>query len=246
MPPGMYMYGYMPVPGQYPGGVPMSVPAGVPGSMPMGVPPGMPPGVPHGVPHGVPPVVQQGLAPQIPQGVPQRAAVPASDLKTSTIYVGNLAPVTTNEELKTLFSQFAPVVHVNVGGPEGGTHKYGFVDLATAVEQSEVLALNGQILNGRPMKVGHAKGTGAAGGGGVRVNTIVPQVAADGPKGFSVYVGNLDNATTTEGLKEFFSKVCCSFWKFQPKKGPLLSVELKGYEAKFWSFRNVILCLVLN
>lgn len=85
------------------------------------------------------------------------------------LYVGNLPYTTSEEELRTLFSQAGNVETVNVvrdhgtGQPRG----FAFVEMATDDEaQKAVTDLNQTELGGRTLAVNEARAKPAGGGGG--------------------------------------------------------------------------------
>lgn len=93
------------------------------------------------------------------------------------LYVGNLSYDTTEAGLRAAFEAHGEVATVNIitdretGRPRG----FGFVEMATdEAAASAVEGLNGQMLDGRQIKVAEARprqprsprGTGSWGGGG--------------------------------------------------------------------------------
>ncbi|MFZ1907380.1 MAG: RNA-binding protein [Steroidobacteraceae bacterium] len=92
------------------------------------------------------------------------------------IYVGNLPFTTTDEELRTLFSQHGTVESVSLptdretGRPRG----FAFVEMSQADASKAIQSLNGKDLGGRPLRVNEAedkpraRGGGGGGGGGAR------------------------------------------------------------------------------
>jgi cold-inducible RNA-binding protein len=94
---------------------------------------------------------------------------------TKKVYVGNLSYDTTENTLRTLFSEFGEVESVNVitdrdtGRPRG----FAFVEMTDAqAVQAAIGALNGKSVDGRELKVNEAKpradGGDRRGGGGGR------------------------------------------------------------------------------
>jgi cold-inducible RNA-binding protein len=75
------------------------------------------------------------------------------------IYVGNLSYDTTEDTLRTLFSEFGEVESVNVitdrhtGRPKG----FAFVEIAEQAAQAAIAALNGKMVDNREIKVDKAK-----------------------------------------------------------------------------------------
>jgi len=66
-----------------------------------------------------------------------------------TVYVGNLTPFTTNQDLHPLFMNFGQIVEIRYQQDRG----YAFIKFATHDEAaSAILNLNGYVLNGRPLK----------------------------------------------------------------------------------------------
>jgi len=76
------------------------------------------------------------------------------------IYVGNLSPEVTQEELQKEFMAFGRVISVIIikdrdsGRPRG----FGFVDMPSKSEgQAAITGLNGKTLKGQPLKVNEAR-----------------------------------------------------------------------------------------
>eukprot|EP00760_Papus_ankaliazontas_P028481 PhM_4_TR373/c0_g1_i1/m.67946 len=98
---------------------------------------------------------------------------PPNNNNARGIYVGNVDPSITAQELKTFFSAAGKVLTVNMMGPEGGTHRYAFLDFTTEDERNRAISMfNGQLVAGKALKVAESKGTvggnprGGGGGGG--------------------------------------------------------------------------------
>jgi cold-inducible RNA-binding protein len=75
------------------------------------------------------------------------------------LYVGNIAPTTTEEQLKTLVSTFGTpesvkIVKERTGEPRG----FGFVEFKTEAEgRAAIAALDGKEFNGQALKVNEAR-----------------------------------------------------------------------------------------
>ena len=85
------------------------------------------------------------------------------------LYVGNLAYSTTEHSLRDTFAQYGEVVSatVIVDRMSGRSRGFGFVEFANPTEaQASVDALNGAMLDGRPIVVNIARERQAGGGGG--------------------------------------------------------------------------------
>ena len=87
------------------------------------------------------------------------------------IYVGNLSPEITEEELREAFEAFGPVESVNIitdrytGHPRG----FGFVEMPNKPEaQAAITGLNGNELKGRTLSVNEARPRSEGGRGGGR------------------------------------------------------------------------------
>lgn len=76
------------------------------------------------------------------------------------LFVGNLSPDTTGDELRALFSQVGVVesCHLIMSGESGNSRGFGFIEMdskETADAAKE--KLNGQALHGRALKIDDAK-----------------------------------------------------------------------------------------
>lgn len=93
------------------------------------------------------------------------------------LYVGNLAYETTEDDLRTVFSQAGPVVSVTVitDRDTGRSKGFGFVEMTTQSDAQKAISMcNGQKLKDRELKVSLARpreerGFGAERGQGSRV-----------------------------------------------------------------------------
>ena len=81
------------------------------------------------------------------------------------IYVGNLPFSTSEDEIRTLFSQHGTVESVSVitdrdtGRPRG----FAFVEMPRADASRAIQNLNGKDMGGRPLRVNEAQERGAGG-----------------------------------------------------------------------------------
>lgn len=81
-------------------------------------------------------------------------------MDNAKLYVGNLDYNTTEDQLSSHFSSAGKVVSAKViTNPENGRSKgFGFVEMSTPEEaQNAVKTLDGQEMNGRPLKVNEAR-----------------------------------------------------------------------------------------
>ena len=85
------------------------------------------------------------------------------------LYVGNLTYETSESDLQPLFEQSGTVKSVQIikDRDTGRSKGFGFVEMTTQEEaQNAIKALDGQDMNGRPLKVNLAKPREERGGGG--------------------------------------------------------------------------------
>ena len=86
------------------------------------------------------------------------------------IYVGNLPFTTTEDELRTLFSEHGTVESVSLpadretGRPRG----FGFVEMSQTEAGRAIQSLNGKDMGGRPLRVNPAQDKPRGSGGGSR------------------------------------------------------------------------------
>ncbi len=89
---------------------------------------------------------------------------------TTTLHVSNLPFTVTEEELRALFAPHGAVQSVNLvtdrdtGRPSG----FGFVSLEESAAQQALAAVDGQLLQGRPLRVSPAQQRQRQGGGPFR------------------------------------------------------------------------------
>ena len=83
------------------------------------------------------------------------------------LFVGNLAWGVTDEDLKNLFSEYGNVASaVVISDRETGRSRgFGFVELEDGADTA-IEALDGQDLQGRPLRVNEAQSKGGGGGRG--------------------------------------------------------------------------------
>ena len=84
------------------------------------------------------------------------------------IFVGNLAPQTTETELTELFKAFGEVRTAQVKRDlfSGVSKGFGFVEMPGRQHSLNAIAgLNGKDLNGKPLNVNEAQGRQSGGGG---------------------------------------------------------------------------------
>ncbi|MBI2395760.1 MAG: RNA-binding protein, partial [Deltaproteobacteria bacterium] len=86
------------------------------------------------------------------------------------LYVGNLSYRTTKDSLRDAFAAEGREVtdaHVVMDRETGQSRGFGFVTLATADQAKEAIsAMNGALLDGRPLRVNEAEDRPQRGGGG--------------------------------------------------------------------------------
>ncbi len=99
-------------------------------------------------------------------------------MTSSRLYVGNLSFHAQSDAIRDAFAQHGTVtdVHLVTDRETGRSRGFGFVTMSTTAEaESAIAAMNGVMLDGRPLKVNEAQertprasGGGGGGGGGGR------------------------------------------------------------------------------
>jgi len=92
-------------------------------------------------------------------------------LGSSRLFVGNLSFNISTDELRELFTEHGTVtdVHVAMDRESGRPRGFAFVTMSTAAEARKATeALNGEIVDGRPLRVNEAEERDSRGGGGGR------------------------------------------------------------------------------
>jgi RNA recognition motif-containing protein len=100
------------------------------------------------------------------------------------IYVGNLPYTMTDQELRTTFERFGEVrsAKIIMDRATNRSKGFGFVEMASQSDgEAAIKGLDGQPLNGRPLRVNPAaprdeqRGGGGGGGGGPRGDRRPPR-----------------------------------------------------------------------
>jgi RNA recognition motif-containing protein len=85
------------------------------------------------------------------------------------IYVGNLSFQTTSDSLRAAFAEFGQVSDAKVMSDRetGQSRGFGFVTMGSAADAAKAIAaMNGALLDGRPLRVNEAEERPNRGGGG--------------------------------------------------------------------------------
>ncbi|MFO1435355.1 MAG: RNA-binding protein [Gammaproteobacteria bacterium] len=87
---------------------------------------------------------------------------------TTSIYVGNLDPHSTSEEIRALFEAHGAVESVDLitDKATGQSRGFGFVKMDSQPAKAAIAALDGQALNGRNLQVSEARPKNIGGGAG--------------------------------------------------------------------------------
>jgi len=87
------------------------------------------------------------------------------------LYIGNIAPSSTEQQLQTLVAQYgkADSVKIVTERTTGESRGFGFVEFANDTEaRAPIAGLNGKDFNGQQLKVNEARPQNTGGGGGGR------------------------------------------------------------------------------
>ena len=89
---------------------------------------------------------------------------------STRLYVGNLSFNTSTETVRAAFEEFGAVsdVHLVSDRETGRPRGFGFVEMSQADAARAIQAVNGQNLDGRPLRVNEAQDKPRGGGGGGR------------------------------------------------------------------------------
>lgn len=99
------------------------------------------------------------------------AGVSAEEIVANRLYVGNLPYSVTDESLREAFSPHGEVVSASVvmDRATGRSRGFGFVEMATSeAAEKATQAMNGALLDGRPLTVNEARERAPRAGGGPR------------------------------------------------------------------------------
>ncbi|MBZ0230878.1 MAG: RNA-binding protein, partial [Deltaproteobacteria bacterium] len=90
-------------------------------------------------------------------------------MSNNRLYVGNLSFQTSTDAVRAAFESFGAVedVHLVTDRETGRPRGFGFVTMGTAEEaQKAIEGMDGQMLDGRPLRVNQADERPRGGGGG--------------------------------------------------------------------------------
>ncbi|KPK39580.1 MAG: RNA-binding protein [Gammaproteobacteria bacterium SG8_47] len=84
-----------------------------------------------------------------------------------TMYVGNLAPDTTEEDVRALFSQYGTVRNIKLSTDifTGKCRGFGLVDMEGHEARAAMASLNGTLFKGKGLRVNEEKPRFKRGGG---------------------------------------------------------------------------------
>ena len=82
------------------------------------------------------------------------------------IYVGNLPFSSTEEEVRKLFEEYGEIASLNLVNDRytGRFRGFGFIEMDDEPAQAAIKALDGQDMDGRPLRVNEARSREARGG----------------------------------------------------------------------------------
>ncbi|MDO8587588.1 MAG: RNA-binding protein [Armatimonadota bacterium] len=83
-------------------------------------------------------------------------------MANKSLYVGNMSYSTTEDEVRTLFEPYGPIVEIRIIGDKG----FGFVEIPEENMQAAIDAINGKEIGGRTLTVNEARPRSEGGGGG--------------------------------------------------------------------------------
>lgn len=83
-----------------------------------------------------------------------QAEVRRLDEVSRTIYVGNLAPIITEEHICSLFSVCGNILYVKMAGEAGTAARYAFIEFSKKDAVQKAYQLTGTVLIDRAIKVG--------------------------------------------------------------------------------------------
>ena len=147
------------------------------------------------------------------------------------IYVGNIDPAMNLANLRTLFATAGQIVHANLLGPEGGTHRYGFVEYDSEVGRGRAIEMfNNYRFGNKNLKVSETKTRTAR-------TTDTRTMSAGGDQGADPLVvgeGHLVNRTSLQKqlLQEFTLQQYVAALQLEHAKLILRAKELNGKEPK--------------
>ncbi|KAI9008327.1 hypothetical protein BC832DRAFT_553753 [Gaertneriomyces semiglobifer] len=82
---------------------------------------------------------------------------PRAEETARTIYVGNIALTTTDDEIRECFQSCGQILHIKMAGAQDQSSRFAFVEFADKSAATHALTLNGVSLGDRTLKVNHSK-----------------------------------------------------------------------------------------
>lgn len=134
-----------------------------------------------------------------------RASGPDTAAASHCLFVGNLSPDVTDEQLATAFSQFGSVASAKCAKDPatGKTQGFAFVTFKEKSDaESAMEAMNGQVLNNRSLRVDWAKGK-ASEDGSVPYDVVLNQTSVNN---VTAYVSGLPVNTSEQAIRSVFEQ----------------------------------------
>lgn len=114
--------------------------------------------VPAAIPPLNPSLVPQQPVPAVNPSLLEPSVDPAKLAEIRrTIYVGNIGPGVSRDEITAFFATCGPISYVRITGDESQPSRFAFVEFVDENSVNHALALNGKMLVDRPAKVGRSK-----------------------------------------------------------------------------------------
>lgn len=126
------------------------------------------------------------------------------DVSSTKVYVGNMNWDTSNDTMRDAFAQYGEVLdayHVVDRYDSSMRRGFGFVTFSNPAEAEAALAMDGGVVDGRPLRVTAFNHDATR-----RTNNRMGGTMDFVEQGTKVYVGNLSYDTSSEALREVFSE----------------------------------------
>jgi len=136
----------------------------------------------------------------------ERQASGDGEIKFTNVYIKDLSPTTSNQQLKDSFGQFGPITNAVVMTNEGQSKGFGFVNFENPTDAKKAVdTMNGQVIDGKKIYCGRAQKKAERDAELRQKFEMMKMERLNKYQGVNLYIKNLDDTINDERLRAEFA-----------------------------------------